>query len=62
MIFDPGYLARWAEEHGWSPTSDANPRCALPFTMTGAPELISLGYEAGFEEKNAGGFGMVELI
>lgn len=31
-----------------------------PFTITGPPELIATGYEAGFGEKNSMGFGMAE--
>ena len=30
-----------------------------PFTINGDPELISIGYECGFGEKNSMGFGMV---
>lgn len=33
-----------------------------PFTVTGSPELIRVGYEAGFGEKNSMGFGMVETV
>lgn len=33
-----------------------------PFKIYGSPELIELGYEAGFGEKNSMGFGMVEVI
>ncbi len=33
-----------------------------PFTVLGSPELIELGYEAGFGEKNSMGFGMGEVI
>jgi len=32
-----------------------------PFTMTGSVELMSTVYEAGLGEKNAAGFGMVEV-
>jgi len=31
-----------------------------PFTMTGDPELIKIGYECGFGENNPMGFGMVQ--
>lgn len=31
-----------------------------PFMATGSPSLLQVGYECGFGEKNAGGFGMVE--
>lgn len=32
-----------------------------PFEVTGNPELIEMGYEAGFGEKGSMGFGMVKL-
>lgn len=31
-----------------------------PFTLSGSPALIQLGYDVGLGEKNAAGFGMVE--
>ena len=31
-----------------------------PFTVTGDPTLIRLGWESGFGEANSKGFGMVE--
>ena len=33
-----------------------------PFTIEGDPELIKVGYECGFGEKNSMGFGMAEEI
>ncbi|MDQ3813909.1 MAG: CRISPR-associated endoribonuclease Cas6, partial [Armatimonadota bacterium] len=33
-----------------------------PFTLAGSTELMRVGYECGLGEKNAGGFGMVEVI
>lgn len=33
-----------------------------PFEVTGRPELIEIGYEAGFGEKGSMGFGMVKEI
>lgn len=32
-----------------------------PFLLAGPPELIEVGYECGFGEKNAQGFGMVKV-
>jgi CRISPR-associated endoribonuclease Cas6 len=32
-----------------------------PFTIEGDPELIKVGYECGFGEKNSMGFGMAEV-
>ena len=32
-----------------------------PFTVTGSPSLIQVGYECGFGDKNSAGFGMVGL-
>lgn len=34
----------------------------VPFTLTGAPELMKVGYECGFGEKNSMGFGMAEVV
>ena len=33
-----------------------------PFHVIGAPELIRIGYECGFGDKNSMGFGMVEIL
>lgn len=33
-----------------------------PFKVTGAPELIKIGYECGFGEKNSLGFGLAKVI
>jgi len=33
-----------------------------PFTIEGDPDLIKVGYECGFGEKNSMGFGMAEII
>ena len=33
-----------------------------PFHVIGAPELIHIGYECGFGDKNSMGFGMVETL
>lgn len=33
-----------------------------PFTLKGDPELIKIGYEAGFGEKNSMGFGMAKNV
>ncbi len=33
-----------------------------PFSVRGSPELIEIGYEAGFGEKNSMGFGMAEVV
>ena len=33
-----------------------------PFQVIGAPELIRVGYECGFGDKNSVGFGMAEVI
>ena len=32
-----------------------------PLTVSGSPELIQIGYECGFGDKNSAGFGMVEI-
>lgn len=33
-----------------------------PFTVEGSPELIEMGYEAGYGSRNSMGFGMAELM
>ena len=33
-----------------------------PFTINTDPELIKIGYECGFGDKNSAGFGMVEVV
>jgi CRISPR-associated endoribonuclease Cas6 len=33
-----------------------------PFTLTGTTELVRVGYECGLGEKNAAGFGMIEVV
>ncbi len=33
-----------------------------PFTVSAEPELIKIGYQCGFGEKNSDGFGCVELV
>jgi CRISPR/Cas system endoribonuclease Cas6 (RAMP superfamily) len=33
-----------------------------PFTVSGSPELMETGYQTGLGEKNAGGFGMVDVV
>lgn len=33
----------------------------LPFVLKGVPELIKIGYECGFGDKNSLGFGMVKM-
>ncbi len=34
----------------------------LPFTLSGAPELMKIGYEAGFGSHNSLGFGLCEVL
>jgi CRISPR-associated endoribonuclease Cas6 len=61
LTFDRDYLAR--QPHGGTKLIEfkgIHIRGAFaPFTLTGSPELIRLGYECGFGEKNSSGFGMV---
>lgn len=35
---------------------------SIPFKLKGSTELMKVGYECGFGEKNSAGFGMVETI
>ena len=63
MTFDAEYLAR----NAYGGTKKITFKgievigALAPFTVTGSQSLIALGYEAGFGELNASGFGMVEL-
>ena len=63
VVFDADYVAR--NPHGGTKKITFKSIDVIgvqaPCTVTGAPELIALGYEAGFGEMNAGGFGMVEV-
>lgn len=34
----------------------------IPFYLEGSPELMKIGYESGFGEKNSMGFGMAEVV
>jgi CRISPR-associated endoribonuclease Cas6 len=47
-------------EHGLYPIDIIG--IQAPFTITGDPELIKVGYECGFGEKNSMGFGMAEVV
>jgi CRISPR-associated endoribonuclease Cas6 len=38
------------------------PGAFCPFTVSGSRELIEFAYNAGLGEKNAGGFGMIEMM
>ncbi len=63
LTFDPAYLAR--DRSGGTKLityKDIKIVGAFaPFTVTGSPELMRVGYETGWGEKNAAGFGMVEV-
>jgi CRISPR-associated endoribonuclease Cas6 len=62
LTFDPAYLARSGGGTKLITYKDIQIRAAFaPCTVTGSPELLSLGYDAGFGEKNAAGFGMTAL-
>jgi len=61
LTFDPAYLER---SHGGTKLityKNIQIRAAFaPFCASGSAELLRVGYEAGFGEKNAAGFGMAE--
>ena len=62
MTFDSDYLARTGG--GTKLVTYKNIRhvgAFCPFTVSGSVELMRVGYETGFGEKNATGFGMVEV-
>ena len=71
ITFESGYLKRM-QDKGRSvekliTIKDVNGRetrvkaIECPFTVTGHPELIKVGYECGFGENNSMGFGMVKV-
>jgi CRISPR-associated endoribonuclease Cas6 len=63
LTFDPEHLAR--HRHGGTKKITYKNidviGAFLPFTLEGSPELMGTGWECGLGEKNAGGFGMVEV-
>ena len=62
LTFDPAYLARTNGGTKLVTYKDIRIVGAFcPFIATGSTELMETGYQAGFGEKNAGGFGMVEV-
>lgn len=64
MEFDADYIAK-REGHVTRLVSykDINIRGVLcPFNAYGSPELMFVGYECGFGDKNSAGFGMVEVF
>ena len=64
LEFDPQYIAK--KQKGIYRLMDYNgtkiKAIMVPFKACGNPELIEIGYEAGFGEKNSMGFGMVEVV
>lgn len=62
LTFDSAYLADPKHRGGTKKVTVKNGIDVVgafcPFTLTGSPALIELGYQAGFGEKNATGFGM----
>ena len=64
LTFDADYLAR--SPHGGTKKITYKKieiiGVQVPFTAQGSPRLLEIGYEAGFGELNAGGFGMVEAL
>ncbi len=67
ITFDENYLKKHPRvtkkitinEHGRFPIDIIGMQ--VPFTIKGDTELIKVGYECGFGEKNSMGFGMVEV-
>lgn len=64
MEFDRDYLRRKAEGIYRLVDYKGTKIKAImaPFAVRGSPELIAMGYDAGFGEKNSMGFGMAEVI
>jgi CRISPR-associated endoribonuclease Cas6 len=62
MTFDQGYMA--SRNGGQKKATYKNIDIIgilAPFTVTGSPDLVRLGYEAGFGPKTACGFGCAEV-
>lgn len=63
LTFDPAYLAR--DSRGGTKLITFKGihlvGAFCPFTVSGSVDLMRVGYETGFGEKNAAGFGMVEI-
>src|SRR5579872_3104178 len=63
LTFDAGYLAR--DAHGGTKKIRYKEIDVIgafaPFVLAGSTELMRVGYDAGFGEKNGGGFGMAEV-
>ena len=62
LTFDPAYLARTGDGTKLVTYKDIRIVGAFcPFTATGSTELMETGYQAGYGEKNAAGFGMAQV-
>ena len=62
MTFDQAYMAKKGRVTRLVDYKGTNIRGVLcPFHVIGAPELIHVGYECGFGDKNSAGFGMAEV-
>lgn len=63
LTFDPAYLSR--DPRGGTKMITYKKIHIIgafaPFILSGSAELMRVGYETGFGEKNAAGFGMVEI-
>ncbi len=61
LTFDPAYLARTGGGTKLMTFKEIRIVGAFaPFTVSGSAELLRVGYETGFGEKNAAGFGMAQ--
>jgi len=63
LDFDATYLARDVRHGGTKKITFKNTDhigAFAPFTLSGSPELMQVGWECGLGEKNSAGFGMVE--
>jgi CRISPR-associated endoribonuclease Cas6 len=61
LTFDAAYLARNRGTKKITYKEIEVVGAFAPFQISGSPELIRVGYTSGLGEKNAGGFGMVEV-
>jgi CRISPR-associated endoribonuclease Cas6 len=62
LEFNAAYLARDVRHGGTKKITIKNTEhigAFAPFTLTGSPDLMQVGWECGLGEKNSAGFGMV---
>jgi CRISPR-associated endoribonuclease Cas6 len=62
LVFDAEYLARHRGTKLIEYKGINIVGAFAPFTLRAAPDLLRLAWDAGLGEKNAAGFGMIEVM